>query len=384
MKLLLVGGTGVLSTAITREALKHDIEVYMINRGHHVELIPPAVHLLKADIHDEKKVTSLLEGLFFDVVIDCICFTKEQIEYSFNLFKGVADQYIFISSCAVYNTQVCDFCTEDSPKVLPMWGYSVDKVECEEFLIDIAHAHYVNFTIIRPCVTYGDTRIPYGIAPQYGYHWTLVERIMNGKPIITWNGGNNKFNITRVEDFAIGVVGLLGNPKAYNEAFNIVGDETPTWNDVLKSLSKLLDKEVKTVDLPSEFYAKEIPSRRGEILGGRSIDSINSNDKIKSVVENYAQNLSLEDGLKLTLDYYKAHDYLNGIDYAFDGDTDRIICKYTKANGISTKDLNLHFINYFNDNALKNRHTYFINRYKDNFLVKLYTLAFRAVRKIFR
>lgn len=145
----------------------------------------------------------------------------------------------------------------------------------------------VKYTVIRPCVTYGDTRIPYGISPQYGYHWTLAARILNNKPIIRWNGGINRCNMMRVEDFAVGAVGLIGNPSAYNEAFNICGDETPSFNDVLDCLSELTGKIVKTVDIDSAFYAKEVPQRAGEILGGRSIDSINSNEKIKAAVPSY-------------------------------------------------------------------------------------------------
>jgi nucleoside-diphosphate-sugar epimerase len=384
MKLLLVGGTGVLSTAITQEALKKNIEIFMVNRGNRMELIPSDIHLLKADIKDKKKVLSLLSNMHFDAVIDCICYTEKDIEYSFNLFKDKIDQYIFISSCAVYNTAICSLCEEDSPKVLPVWEYSVNKNKCEEFLINLANANRTNYTIIRPAVTYGNTRIPYGITPPYGYHWTLVERILHGKPVITWNNGEVNCNITHVDDFAVGVVGLLGNQQAYNEAFNIVGDESPSWKEVLDILSNLLNTEIKTIDIPSEYYAKEIPSRKGEILGGRSISAVCSNKKIKSAVKDFKQNISLKDGLKRTIDFYKSHNYIYGIDYSFDADTDRIIEKYAKKNGISTKDMNLHFIDYFYDNNPNDRFNYFISKNKDVVVIKLFILLKRIVKKVIK
>ena len=130
----------------------------------------------------------------------------------------------------------------------------------------------IKYTIVRPAITYGDTRIPYGIAPKYGYHWTLVARILADKPIIMWNGGKNYRNMMRVEDFAIGLVGLIGNSRAYNESFNICGDEAPTYNDVLHAISKYLgDKSVATIDIPDELYAKELPYRAGEILAELSL-----------------------------------------------------------------------------------------------------------------
>jgi nucleoside-diphosphate-sugar epimerase len=384
MKLLLVGGTGVLSTAITQEALKKNIEIFMINRGNKIELIPQGTHLLKADIKNKRMVLSLLHDMHFDAVIDCICFTEKDIEYSFNLFKDKVNQYIFISSCAVYNKAICKLCEEDSPKVLPVWKYSVNKNKCEEFLIKLATTNQINYTIIRPAVTYGNTRIPYGITPPYGYHWTIVERILHGKPLITWNNGENRYNITHVDDFAIGVVGLLGNQQAYNEAFNIVGNETPSWKEVLDVLSNLLNIKVKTVDIPSEYYAKEIPSRKGEILGGRSISTVCSNRKIKSAVEGFKQNILLKEGLKRTVEYYKTHNYIYGIDYAFDADTDRIIAKYAKENNISTKDMNLHFIDYFHNNNPNDKWSYFISRNKDYIAIKGFIFIKRIINKVIK
>lgn len=384
MNLLLVGGTGVLSSAIVREALSRGIEIYMLNRGNRPELIPPNVRLLKADVRDRGKVTSLLKDLHFDAVIDCICYNRQELEYSFDLFRGRTRQYIFISSCAVYDTTRCTYCDEDAPKRLAVWKYSIEKNDCEDYLRQVAGAYGVNYTIIRPAVTYGGTRIPYGINPVYGYHWTLVERILNGKPVITWNQGKNRVNITRVEDFAVGVVGILGNPKAYNQSFNIVGDETPSWKEVLNVLAELLGKEVHTVDIPPEYYAGEMPSRKGEILGGRSIDAICNNSKIKSVVPEFKQNLSLKEGVRLTLNYYKQHHYIYGIDYAFEGDTDRIIRKYCKKKGISVDGMNLGYMDYFNVRSCRNKWEYYRCFYRDKLFMRLFDFSYRVMRKVKR
>jgi nucleoside-diphosphate-sugar epimerase len=381
MKLLLVGGTGVLSTAITQEALKKNIEIYMINRGNHMNLIPQEVHLLKTDINNKDTINSLLQNLYFDVVIDFICYTEKELEYSFNLFKNKARQYVFISSCEVYDKRN-DWCDEEAPKVNAVWKYSIDKYKCEQLLIKLAYKNGVNYTIVRPAVTYGNTRIPYGIVPPYGCHWTIVERILNGKPIITWNKGENFYNITYVDDFAVGVVGLLGNEKAFNEAFNVVGDEIPTWKEVLDTLSELLNKNVKTFDISSEYYAKEVPSKKGEILGGRAVSVKISNQKLKSIVSEFKQNTTLKEGIKRTLDYYKSHNYIYGIDYVFDADTDRIITKHAKKNNISTENFNLYFIDYLKESKFKNKYTYILNYNKDHYLGKLVLFFSKVVDKI--
>lgn len=384
MRILIIGGTGVLSSAVVAEALKQGIGVTMINRGHRKRLIPEGVELIQSDKDDKGIIRKALDGRTFDAVMDYVCYTDAETTNSFNFYSSYTKQYFFISSCAVYNTSLREVCKEDSPKVLPIWSYSVNKWASEKHLMELASHTDAKYTIIRPCVTYGDTRIPYGISPRYGYHWTLVARILNDKPIIRWNGGVNRCNMMRVEDFAVGVVGLIGNPKAYNEAFNICGDETPSFNDVLDCLSTLTGKPIKIVDIDSPFYAKELPQRAGEILGGRSIDAINSNEKIKSVVPTFRQNISLKEGIRKTYQAYLYNNYQQGIDWQFDGETDRIITKWCKIHGIDTRGMNLHFIDYLHNARNVDYWRYFCSCHANRWDIRLLSIGYRALRKLKR
>lgn len=383
MNILIIGGTGVLSTAVVKEALKQGIGVTMINRGHRVKLIPQEAELIKADKNDFGTIQKALKGRHFDAVMDYLCYSDKETTQSFNFYSQYAKQYFFISSCAVYNTSLGGIFKEDSPKVLPVWDYSVNKWASEQHLMALASHTDVKYTIIRPCVTYGDTRIPYGISPRYGYHWTLVARILNGKPIIRWNGGINRCNMMRVEDFAVGAVGLIGNPKAYNEAFNICGDETPSFNDVLNCLSELTGKPIKTIDIDSSFYAKELPERAGEILGGRSIDAINSNEKIKSVVPAFRQTIFLKEGIAKTYMAYKVNNYQHGIDWQFDGECDRIISAWCKKHSIDFSSYHLHFIDYLNNASWKNRLLYYLAYYRKRVDVRVLKILIKVCRKVF-
>lgn len=383
MNILIVGGTGVLSSAVTAEALRKGLAVTMINRGK--RRIPDGVELIKSDKDDLQTIAKALEGRTFDAVMDYLCYTDAQTEKSARFYMKYTKQYFYISSCAVYDTaslngQMAD---EDSKKVLPIWKYSVDKWASEEKIHAIFKGSGVNYTIIRPCVTYGDTRIPYGISPIYGYHWTLCARILAGKPIITWNEGKNRCNMTRVEDFAVGVVGLIGNTKAYGEAFNVCGDETPTFREVLDVLSEYLHKEVVTVDVSSEFYAKELPNRAGEILGGRSIDTINSNAKLKALVPEFKQTYSLKEGIYKTLDAYKAQGYQHGIDWKFDAETDRIIKSWIKSNKQKSSNFRIGFVDYQSTAGFKNRIAYWLFFHKNNPIVHVLFSCAKKNRRLF-
>ena len=365
MKILLIGGTGVLSSQIAKLAMDRGMNVTMVNRGHRE--IPSPAKVIISDKHDYSYITSQLQGIVFDAVIDFLCYTPDEVKQSFLAYSPFTKQYFFISSCAVYDKNGGGKKhVETDPKPLSIWKYSVNKWESEKALVEVAKNSSCAYTIVRPSITYGDTRIPYGIAPKYGYHWTLVARILADKPVIRWKEGKTRYNMMRVEDFAVGVVGLIGNPKAYNEDFNVCSDDTPTFNDVLDAISEVLDHRVNTVDITSEFYAKELPSRSGEILGGRSLDEMNSNDKIKHIVPDFMQTISLKEGVKMTIEAYKNQNYQRGIDWNFDADSDRIVRKWCRQNSIDAKQYNLSFNNYIGSARMIDRLTYYQVCYKDN------------------
>ena len=365
MNLLIVGGTGVLSTAVVREAMNKGISVSMINRGNRKHLIPESVELIRADIRDTDFLRQSLSGRHFDAVIDFLCYDQKQISHSLELFHSITKQYIFISSACVYDTSIPGLKTEDSLKGFKDWSYSTDKWACEQYLVRKASELGFHYTIIRPCITYDDTRIPYGIMPSYGYHWTLVERILNGKAVITWDGGRARWNMMRVEDFAVGLVGLIGNPAAYGQAFNICGDEPTSWDEVLNTLGGILGKEVKKLNVSSEQLKLYCPNREGEIAG-RATDAIIDNSKIKRFVPEFKQTLSLEEGIRKTIEAYKSQNYQKGIDWRFDAQWDYITSKEADHKGL----FKIGFINYLGAATLRNQAVYQMIRHKDAHFVR--------------
>ena len=379
MKLLVVGGTGVISYAVVMEALKQGIEVTCINRGRSKsQQLPKEVGLIIADYHNKDVITKELKGKYFDAVIDVICYKPSDIEYSVSLFKDVCTQYIFFSSCAVYNKGKGDYvCNEESPLINSIWNYSISKVECENKLVELAAKYNLIYTIVRPAVTYGNTRIPYGITPPYGYHGTLIQRIINNKPIVLWDEGRAFSTITRVEDFAIGLVGLLGNPKAYNEIFNVVGDERYHWKDVIDELGRILNRHPVYLNISKEQLAQEMPDRKGEILGGRGISQLLDNTKLKSVVPNFKTTIGLAEGLRSTVNYYLENDYLYGIDYRFDAVWDRIAYKYEPK-----RFKGIHFIDYLNKSSFQDKITYWINFHNNKLLIQALGFAKKVRNKI--
>ena len=356
LKLLLIGGTGVLSSAVARRAMATGLSVTMINRGSRPA--PEGAERLVCDCRDLGAVEALLVGRRFDAVIDFLSWTADQLRASFPLYSPHCSQYVFISTSAVYDTRVPGWKSEDAPKVNPLWDYSGEKWDCERLLAELAVGSPCRTTVIRPSITYDDTRIPYGVMPRNGTHWTLAARILAGKPVVRWNGGVARWNMTRAEDFAVGCVGLVGNERAFGEAFNVCGDETPSFAEVIDTVAGLLGKKAVAVDVDAEFYAKEIPRKAGEILGGRSLDSLDSNARLKSAVPEFRQTIGLREGIARTLDAYRRQNYQLGIDWTFDAETDRTIRNWCLARGIDPSRYNLAFTDYLGTATEADRKTY--------------------------
>lgn len=361
MKLLIIGGTGLLSGAVVQEALKKGMEVTIVNRGRKSKAIPHGVNVIKTDFRNKEVVDTALQGKHYDAAIDFICFNKAQMEYSVRTLAQHCDQYIFISSACVYNYAMSGVKTEDSEKVFEKWDYSINKWASECHLLDLSKELNINYTIIRPCITYDDSRIPYGITPPYGYHWTLIGRIFEGKPIIRWDGGTTKWNMMRVEDFVVGLVGVIGNKKAYNQAYNISGDYAYSWNEVIDCVEKIVKKKAIYYDMSSDEYTQLSKDLKGRIYG-RSSDLICSNKKIKDLVPEFKTNYDLQEGIKKTIEAYKKTNFEKGIDYQYEATTDRIIIKSCKERGIRSSDYNLGFVDYIGNATIKDKLRYYVTR----------------------
>ncbi|SNR56677.1 NAD-dependent epimerase/dehydratase family protein [Lutibacter flavus] len=297
MKVLFIGGTGNISTASSKLAIKKGIDLYHFNRGQSTVEISG----VKTIIGDIKKPNELeeLKKHTWDVVVNWIAFIPEDIENDIKLFKGKTKQYIFISSASCYQTPLSyPIITESTPLKNNLWEYSNDKIKCEDLLVKTYREEDFPIIIVRPSYTY-DTVIPIAIGGFDEY--TTVDRILKGKEIIIHGDGTSLWTVTHADDFAIGLVGLLGLTQAIGHAFHITSDEVLTWNMIYKILAESVNCEAKVVHISSDFICKMEPSFTGGLLGDKSESVIFDNSKIKTFVPGFKATISFAEGIKRTL-----------------------------------------------------------------------------------
>jgi len=320
MKVLFIGGSGVISSACTQLGVERGFEVVLLNRGNSQRPVPHGARVIHADIRDPKSVESALENQTFDVVVDWIAFEPRHIEFDIELFRGRIGQYIFISSASAYQKPSTILpITESTPLSNPFWRYSRAKIACEEKLLKTYQADQFPVTIVRPSHTYDETLFPI----HGGY--TVIDRMRKGKKIVVHGDGTSLWTLTHHRDFAVGLVGLLGNPLAIGQAFHITSDEWLTWDQIYRMLADAAKLDIDIIHVPSESIAAFDSEWGASLLGDKAYSSIFDNSKIKRLVPEYSARIPFAVGAKEIISWYGENKDWQVIDQEFDSLLDRIV-----------------------------------------------------------
>ena len=325
MKVLFIGGTGNISTAVSRLAVEAGIDLYLLNRGNSRVAIEGASVII-GDISKPENIGKALEGHSWDVVVNWIAFTAADVQNDIALFTGKTKQYIFISSASAYQKPPLDhYITESTPLANPFWQYSRDKIACEDALMKAYREDGFPATIVRPSLTY-DTVIPVVLGGWTEYN--IIDRIRKGKKIIVHGDGTSLWTITHAEDFAKGFLGLLGHQQAIGHAFHITSDEVLTWNQIYEAVAAAVDKEANIVHIPSDFICKVAPEQTGSLLGDKSYSVVFDNSKIKRFVPGYVATIPFNKGIRRTVAWFEAGPSRMVINPATEAMLDKIIDAY--------------------------------------------------------
>ena len=328
MKVLFIGGTGIISTACTALAVEHGIELTLLTRGK--RQLPPGVRVLSEDVNSPS-LASRLAGEKFDAVVDWIAFTPEHIERDIALFRGRTRQFIFISSASVYQKPPTHYLiTESTPLANPLWDYSRDKIACEERLLRAYREEGFPITIVRPSLTYGETLIPLVMNSWAEMSYTAVDRMLRGEKVIVPGDGSSLWVITHNTDFAKGFIGLLGHEQAIGHAFHITSDEVLTWDQLYQIVGAAVGVEPKIVHIPSDFIVACLPEKEGSLLGDKSHSVVFDNAKIKRFVPGYCATTPFAEGIRRSLAWFNADPSRKKIDHEANATLDKLIRAYEK------------------------------------------------------
>jgi len=332
MKILFIGGTGIISTACTALAATRGFALTLLSRGQHQSQLPPGVKTLTSDINDPS-LPEKIERESFDAVVDWIAFTPADIERNLKLFRGRTRQFVFISSASAYQKPQAHYLiTESTPLANPYWDYSRNKIACEERLMRAYQEEGFPVTIVRPSLTYGESLIPL-VLNSWQQSYTAADRMIRGKKMIVPGDGSSLWVVTHNTDFAKGLIGLLGQLQAIGHAFHITSDEVLTWDQLFRIVGAAVGVEPQLVHIPSDFIAACLPEKTGTLLGDKSVSVVFDNSKIKQFVPGYCATTSFAEGIRESIAWFNADPARKQIDGPVNATMDKLIAAYEK--GIS-------------------------------------------------
>ncbi len=333
MKFLFVGGTGLISSACSELAIREGHELYLLNRSASRKYpAPREAVILQADVHTEEgRIAEELAGHNFDAVVDWIAFHPDDIERDLRLFRGRTGQFVFISSASAYQKPPRSYLiTEETPLENPFWDYSRNKAACEQRLMRAHAEEGFPVTIVRPSHTYGYGQIPISVG-SWQHPWSIIERMRQGKPVVVAGDGASLWVLTWNADFAVGFNGLLGNPAALGEAYQITSDEVLTWDQIHREIYAATGLEPSIVHVPSDLIARYWEHATGSLIGDKSNSVVFDNSKIKALVPAFHCKVTWADGLRRVLAWFDEHPEFKTLDPEFDPLCDRLVAAQARA-----------------------------------------------------
>lgn len=323
LKVLFVGGTGIISSAVTRLAVERGIDLHLLSRGTSTRPVPDGVTQLRGDIGDPDSVRAALGDREFDAVVDWVAFTPDHVRRDLDLFTGRTGQYVFISSASAYQTPPERLpVTESTPLRNPFWQYSRNKIACEDLLVAAYRDRGFPVTIVRPSHTYDRTSLPF----EGG--WTVIERMRQGREIVVHGDGTSLWTLTHHEDFARGFVPLLGNPRALGDAFQITSDEVLTWNQIARILGDAAGVEPRIVHVPSDAIAAVDADWGAGLLGDKAHSMVFDNTKLRRLVPDFVATIPYEVGARQIIDWHDADPARRVVDARIDGLIDDLVARF--------------------------------------------------------
>lgn len=330
----MIGGTGTISSAVTRQLAAGGHDLWLLNRGNRKSEVPAHVKQVIVDIDDTAGVLRQIGDEQFDAVCEFIGFIPAQVERDIRLFRGRTRQYVYISSASAYNKPAASHViTEGTTLANPYWEYSRNKIACEELLLKTYREEGFPVTIVRPSHTYCERAVPVSVHGLKG-SWQVLKRMMEGKPVLVNGDGSSLWTLTWNEDFARGFIGLLGNPKAIGETFQIMSDEQLSWNQVYACVGNALHITPHLYHVASDFLAAVSPREwdfTGNLLGDKSVTVVFDCTKLKRAVPGFQATTRFDEGVRRCVDHILAHPELQTEDPEFDAWCDRVIEAQEKA-----------------------------------------------------
>jgi nucleoside-diphosphate-sugar epimerase len=305
MRVLVLGGTGVISREIVKLLLEKQHSVSVYNRGSRHMPFSEDIRVIKGDRSDREGFESQMRGESFDAVIDMICFNEADARSTVAAFKDSGAQLVICSSVAAYKRPYRSVPTVEAAETLfddPVFGYAYDKAQAERYLKTVIDSGQAPLTIIRPSLTYGPGAANVGVLRQ---NYGIIERIRSGKPLVMFGDGSTPWSFTFTPDLAKAFVGVLGKEQTYGQAYHACSEERCRWEDLYLAFGRVLGKAVQIVHIPSELLMAADPGLFSHLYYEKTYAGLFDNAKIRGAIPEFSCDIGLDAGITMMVDWFE-------------------------------------------------------------------------------
>ncbi len=305
MRILVLGGTGVISRAIISEGMRAGHEMIALNRGQRQVVFEETPRTIQADWRDGDAFRGKTAGLEVDVAIDMLSRSPEDAQHTLSCFGGTAGQWIFTSTSCAYRKPFTSYPVRESETSRwddPIYPYAYNKARMEEWLFEKMREGGAPITIIRPSLTYGEGCSNIGVLRQNA---NIVHRIRQGKPLLLYDDGKTVFTFTFAPDLARGYLACCLNPAAYGQDFHITSRNAEDMESYYRTFGRIVGREPIFACLPSETMFRMDPAQFDHIWYEKRFSHIFSLEKIKQAAPEWEPQISLEAGLRHMISWWE-------------------------------------------------------------------------------
>lgn len=327
MNVLLIGGTGLISTSIARQLLESGHDVTLYNRGQSENRLPDGAKELRGDRREYSQFENDFANARYDVVCDMISFSPDDAASALRAFRGKTSQFIQCSTVCVYSGAVSQYPTTETEPYHSIGDYGKNKIAIDQMLLGAYGSEKFPVTIMRPSHSYGEGG---PLVRSFGPASSQIKRMRAGKPIIVHGDGNSMWGACHIDDVARGFIAAMGKEKCLGEAYNVAADQWQSWNDYHETTARVLAADFQPVYLPTEALRQVAPQwAQGtyEIFEWPSFfDSI----KLQRDAGWSGQTISFEDGVRRNIAWLDANNKLADLSDADDAYEDELIAAWQK------------------------------------------------------
>jgi nucleoside-diphosphate-sugar epimerase len=292
MRVVVVGGTGNISTGIVKSLLSLGHEVTVFTRGQRESRLPDGVRYLTGDRKDRAGFEAMMQAERFDAAIDMICYTAEDAASTLRAFRGVK-HLIHCSTVCTYGGPLPFVPANEETPLRPITDYGRHKVAADEILLGQTE---IPVTIFKPAHTFGPTWI---VLRQLGFDPAWIDRLRKGKPIIVSGDGQNLWSWCHSDDAGVGFAHAVGREKCFGQIYNITRPDYLTWQEYHERVAAALNLPITIVHVPAEtILASPLGKKAGLLASQARWNQAYDVSKLQRDIPEFQPKVSLEDGVR--------------------------------------------------------------------------------------